>query len=128
MVSSLLPTGRPRRPRIFSYESAGVKSASALLPEHIRQKQIVLRDLVPRKAGHQLARGDRFRPVKQPRGAGQRAGHLLGREPLPQQAEVEILVPLGQAAAVVVAQQRDMHERGRRKAKQAVQPDLPGRG
>ena len=38
LVSSLLPAVRPRRPRIFSYESAFVNPASAPLPEHIRQK------------------------------------------------------------------------------------------
>ena len=61
------------------------------------------------------------------RGESKRSDDLLGRKTLAQQAEIEILVPLGQTASVHVAQQRNVYEVRRFKAEQAVQPDLARR-
>ena len=70
----------------------------------------MLRNLLPRKRFHELLRGDRLCGVGQSCGAGKCADDLLRCEFLPQKAEVEVLIALGQTASVMVAQQRDMNE------------------
>ena len=87
----------------------------------------MLRDLLPRKRFDEFLRGDRLCGVGQSCGAGECADDLLGCEFLPQETEVEVLIALGQAASVMVAQQRDMDEVRRREAEQLIQPDLARR-
>lgn len=74
-------------------------------------------DFSPIKGRNKLSCRNRLRPVDQTRGTRQRADYLLWRETFTQQTEVEILVPLGQTASVMVAQQRDMGKMRRLKPK-----------
>ena len=84
----------------------------------------MFRNLLPRKRFDEFLRGDRLCGVGQSCGAGECADDLLGCEFFPQEAEVEVLIALGQAASVMVAQQRDMDKFRRREAEQLIQPDL----
>ena len=66
------------------------------------------RNAFPVERGHELLRADRRGALGQTGGESQRTDDLLGAEALAQQAKVEVLVALGQAAAVYIAQQRNM--------------------
>lgn len=84
--------------------------------EQVGQEQVAPGDTRPGKVGDQFARGGRLWPFGQAGGISQRADDLLGGEPLAQPTEVKVFVPLAQPAPVMVAEQRDVEERGRRKA------------